>query len=99
MGNLLVWCQQRKRLGPIPARAGEPSGQCAPTQLPWAYPRLKRRGDGPPLSTSAWISTSIGRVPSSVTMTQLPGTGMGERAGRLDTDDRKQGIGIRSVLR
>ena len=38
-------------------------------------PTLKRRGLGPPLSTSAWISTSKGRVPSSVTMTQLPGTG------------------------
>ena len=30
---------------------------------------------GPPLSTRAWISTSMGRVPSSVTSTQLPGTG------------------------
>ena len=38
-------------------------------------PTLKRRGLGPPLSTKAWISTSKGRVPSKVTMTQLPGTG------------------------
>ena len=38
-------------------------------------PTDNRRGDGPPLSTKACISTSKGRVPSSVTMTQLPGTG------------------------
>ena len=38
-------------------------------------PTDRRRGLGPPLSTSAWISTSIGRVPSSVTSTTLPGTG------------------------
>ena len=38
-------------------------------------PTDRRRGLRPPLSTSAWISTSIGRVPSSVTSTQLPGTG------------------------
>ena len=38
-------------------------------------PTERRRGLGPPVSTSAWISTSIGRVPSSVTSTQLPGTG------------------------
>jgi len=38
-------------------------------------PTLSRRGLGPPLSTSACTSTSSGRVPSSVTSTQLPGTG------------------------
>ena len=38
-------------------------------------PTERRRGLGPPESTKAWISTSIGRVPSSVTSTQLPGTG------------------------
>ncbi len=38
-------------------------------------PTERRRGLGPPLSTNAWISTSMGRVPSSVTITQLPGTG------------------------
>ena len=38
-------------------------------------PTLSRRGEGPPLSTKACISTSSGRVPSSVTITQLPGTG------------------------
>jgi hypothetical protein len=32
-------------------------------------PTLRRRGLGPPLSTRAWISTSRGRVPSSVTST------------------------------
>ncbi len=36
-------------------------------------PTLRRRA--PPLSTSACNSTSSGRVPSSVTSTQLPGTG------------------------
>ena len=34
-----------------------------------------RRGDGPPESTSAWIATSSGRVPSSVTSTHEPATG------------------------
>ena len=38
-------------------------------------PTESRRGLGPPLSTSACTSTSKGRVPSSVTSTQLPGTG------------------------
>ena len=38
-------------------------------------PTDKRRGLGPPLSTSACISTNKGREPSRVTITQLPGTG------------------------
>ena len=37
-------------------------------------PTESRRGLGPPPSTSACSSTSIGRVPSSVTSTQEPGT-------------------------
>ena len=38
-------------------------------------PTDRRRGLGPPLSTSACTSTSSGRVPSSVTSTHEPGTG------------------------
>ena len=38
-------------------------------------PTESRRGLGPPESTSACTSTRSGRVPSSVTSTQLPGTG------------------------
>ena len=50
---------------------GQQHGQAVAVQAD----RQAARADGPPLSTSAWISTSIGRVPSSVTSTQLPGTG------------------------
>jgi len=38
-------------------------------------PTESLRGDGPPESTSAWISTKSGRVPSSVTSTHEPATG------------------------
>ncbi len=55
-------------------------------------PTLRRRGLGPPLSTSAWISTSIGRVPSSVTSTQEPGT------GSLCVD-KKMALGLVTPLR
>ena len=47
--------------------------QAAPATL---SERIRRRGVPSEVgATSAWISTSIGRVPSSVTNTQLPGTG------------------------
>jgi hypothetical protein len=55
-------------------------------------PTLSRRGLGPPLSTRAWISTSSGRVPSSVTSTQLPGT------GSLCVD-RKMALGLLTPFR
>jgi hypothetical protein len=55
-------------------------------------PTLRRRGLGPPASTRAWISTSRGRVPSSVTSTHEPGT------GSLCVD-RKMALGLVTPLR
>mmetsp|Transcript_6031 Transcript_6031/g.24077 ORF Transcript_6031/g.24077 Transcript_6031/m.24077 type:complete len:313 (-) Transcript_6031:3500-4438(-) len=55
-------------------------------------PTDKRRGLTPPLSTRACSSTSSGRVPSSVTSTQLPGTGS-------VWVDRKMALGLATPFR
>ena len=55
-------------------------------------PTERRRGLGPPLSTSACTSTSSGRVPSSVTSTQVPATGS-------PCVDRKIALGLATPFR
>ncbi len=54
-------------------------------------PTERRRGLGPPASTSACTSTSSGRVPSSVTSTHEPGTGS-------PCVDRKIALGLADAL-